>query len=80
MRGDVGKALADASADDAQLLLSLLVWCGRTSAPIRGSWTSGCDGRRRGPAKGETPKLRPRSEVRPCGDGGFAACWGRVAA
>jgi hypothetical protein len=26
MRGDVGKALADASADDAQLLLSLLVW------------------------------------------------------
>jgi hypothetical protein len=58
MRGDVGKALADASADDAQLLLSLLVW--QDECPIRGSWTSGCDGRRRGPGKrGDTQTPAP---------------------
>jgi hypothetical protein len=40
MRGDVGKALADASADEAQLLLSLLVW--PEECPICARWTSGC--------------------------------------
>lgn len=79
MRGDVGKALADASADDAQLLLSLLVWPDECPDPrVVDEWL------RREAAgageRGDTQTPAPRSEVRPCGDDGFAACWGRVAA